>query len=71
MDRKRVSLRCSQSLHQNRVNEVKGKVEIFLTYFSGKYDLTLTNESLNKIRNGLATDVWSKTLATRFLDYLG
>lgn len=53
------------------VSEVKGKVEIFQTYFSGKYDLTLTNEFLNKMKNGLAIDVWSKTLATRFLDYLG
>ena len=53
------------------VGEVKGKVEIFQTYFSGKYDLTLTNESLNKMRNGLATDVGSKTLATRLLYYLG
>ena len=41
------------------VGEVKGKVEILQTYFSGKYDLTLTNEFLNKMSNGLATEVES------------
>ena len=55
---------------QRSVGEVNGKVEIFQTYFSGKYDLTLTNTFLNKMGNGLATVVGSKTLATRLLHHL-